>query len=131
MKLFMTLFSLMAVFFIRAQSVPPKTLISMIVVKDFNKKIFESTGGTGLFVVEKDVIVNGKTVISAKTPIAVRIEKATRSDLKVVITEVKANDGSIVKIDDCWLYTSIDENLTGKPKGPVIRQNTKKICYTL
>lgn len=131
MKLLNTVLCLLAVSFLYAQSVPPKTLINMIATQDFNEKTFKSGGGMGLFVVEKDVVVDGKTVISAKTPINVRLEKATRSDLKVVITEVKANDGSIVKIDDCWLYTSIDQNLTGKPKGPVFRQNTKKLCYTL
>jgi hypothetical protein len=116
--------------FVWAQSVPPKTLIHLIATQDFNKKTFKSKETTGIIVVEKDVVVNGKTVISAQTPVLVRLDKATASDLKVIVAEVKTTDGSTVVIDDCWLYTSIDENLTGKPKGPVFRKNTRKICYT-
>lgn len=114
-----------------AQSIPSKTAVHMVTTQDFNAKTFKEGGGAGLFEVEKDVVVNGKTMISAKTPINVKLERATKSDLKIIIAEVKATDGSTVKIDDCWLYTSIDQNLTGKPKGPVFRKGTRKICNTL
>ncbi|HRP38935.1 MAG: hypothetical protein KF706_00905 [Chitinophagales bacterium] len=114
-----------------AQSIPTKTLVAMVVTQDFTQKILQSNGGAGLFEVEKDVVVNGKTVIAAKTPINIRMDRGTKTDFKIVIAEIKATDGSTVKIDDCWLYTSIDQNLTGKPKGPVFRKGTRKICYTL
>lgn len=114
-----------------AQSIPTKTLVAMVVTQDFTQKILHSNGGAGLFEVEKDVVVNGKTVIAAKTPINIRMDRGTKTDFKIVIAEIKATDGSTVKIDDCWLYTSIDQNLTGKPKGPVFRKGTRKICYTL
>lgn len=114
-----------------AQSVPSKTPVPMVVTQDFNQKVLQSSGGAGLFEVEKDIVINGKTVISAKTPINIRMERGTKTDLKIVISEIKATDGSTVKIDDCWLYTSIDQNLTGKPKGPVFRKGTRKICNTL
>ncbi|HRN94493.1 MAG: hypothetical protein M9931_02585 [Chitinophagales bacterium] len=114
-----------------AQSIPTKTLVPMVVTQDFTQKILQSNGGAGLFEVEKDVVVNGKTVIAAKTPINIRMDRGTKTDFKIVIAEIKATDGSTVKIDDCWLYTSIDQNLTGKPKGPVFRKGTRKICYTL
>ncbi|MBX2904186.1 MAG: hypothetical protein KF872_11595 [Chitinophagales bacterium] len=130
MKTFITLSAIAFASVSFAQSVPSKTLVSMVASKDFNEKVLKSEGGMGLFVIEKDVVANGKTIIAAQTPINVLLEKATKSDLKIVIAEVKGTDGSTIVIDDCWLYTSIDQNLTGKPKGPVFRKGTRKICYT-
>jgi len=131
MKSFTTLTALFISLASFAQSVPAKTPISLIAVEDINKKTFKERGGMGLFVVEEDVIVNGKIVIAAESPVNVLLNTATSSDLKIVLTVVRATDGTTVKIDDCWLYTTRAENTLGKPWGPVFRKGTRKVCKTL
>ncbi len=112
-----------------SQTVPPKTLVKMIATRDFNAKILKDNGGNGMFQIDEDVIVDGQKVISKGTPIEVKFVKASKSDFKVEMTEVKGTQGASVKLHDCWMYTTAEQN-TGKPRGPLFRAGTRKICYT-
>jgi hypothetical protein len=132
MKVLSALFFIFSGLLLHAQSVPPKTPVSLIAVEDINYKTFkESSSVMGLFIVENDVVVDGKVVISAQSPVNVIINMDTRSELKITLTVVRATDGSMVKIDDCWLYTTRAENTIGKPWGPIFRKGTRKVCKTL
>ncbi len=108
-------------------TVPAKTLVPVQVTQDISPKT-NKAGSAVTLKVEKDVVVNGVTVIAANSAVTGKVSMLTKTDLRVDILSVKAVDGTTIRLNDCWIYTTIDQNPSGK--FPLIRQGTQKNCYT-
>ena len=109
-------------------TIPEGTVVSMILTQ----QIFEGknkTGEAAAFKVAEDVKVNGTVVIAANTPVHATVTNSKNRELRVDIYDVKAVDGTTVKLNDCWIFTTASENL--KSKGALLVVGTKKNCTTI
>lgn len=109
-------------------TIPEGTQVSMILKTEIREGK-NKTGESAQFVVENDVKVNGTTVISANTPIHATVTNSKNRELRVDIYDVKAVDGTVVKLNDCWIFTTASENL--KSKGALLVAGVRKNCSTI
>ena len=131
--LFVTLLTVS--FFCNAQSsVPGGTVVAFTL----NKDVFApdvKLGQSADFTVTQDVLVKGKVVIPANAKVraaVVDVEKGgphhSESRIKVQIYEVTASDGSLVEMEDCFLFTMGDGG--HKQRGALLLKGSGKNCVT-
>lgn len=121
----------------KAQSALPEgTTVPLIFTADvFAPKV--KVGDPAPVIVDEDVRYNGKVVIPAKAKVRAVITTANKpaphkgeGELRVDIYDVMAMDGSTVKLQDCWIFTTGAQNQTRKGHGAIILQGTRKNCAT-
>lgn len=109
-------------------NIPEGTTVSMILTQELREGK-NKTGEAAAFKVSEDVKVNGTVVIAANTPVRATVTNSKNRELRVDIYDVKAVDGSTIKLADCWLFTTAAENL--RSKGALLVVGTKKNCATV
>ena len=122
-------------FITHAQTIPEATTVSIILQSDVGANSFKK-GDPAPFVVAEDVKINGKVVIPANAKVRAVVTLSTKSaphrgegELRVEILDVMAMDGSTVKLQDCWLFTTGANNL--KKHEALIVKGTRKNCGTI
>ena len=85
-------------------------------------------GEAAPFIVSADVKVGDVVVISKGSPVHATITASKNRELRVDIYDVKAVDGTVVKLNDCYLYMTAAQNLNGR--GALILKGTRKSCFT-
>jgi hypothetical protein len=122
---------LLASLFLHAQSdeisIPQNTLVSLELTQDIREGK-NKVGEAARFVVAQDVLVNDVVVISKGTLVHASITVSKRGDLRVDLYDVAAVDGTVVKLSDCWIFTTAAQNLNSR--GALIMKGTKKNCVT-
>lgn len=130
------LFPLLAIsLFVASQNlVPGGTIVSF----NLNKDVFApdvKIGQSADFSVTQDVMIKGKVVIPANAKVRaaiVDVEKGgphhPESRVKVQIYEVTASDGSIVELEDCFLFTMGDGG--HKQRGALLLKGSGKNCVS-
>ncbi len=115
-------------FWVSAQTtLPEKTQVQMIVTSDI-REAKNKVGEAASFVVFEDVKVDGTVVISKGTAVRATITISKNRELKVDISDVKAVDGTAIKLNDCSVFTTAAQNYNGK--GALIAKGTRKSCFT-
>lgn len=121
-----------SLFVVSQNIVPGGTIISFTL----NKDIFApdvKIGQSADFSVTQDVMIKGKVVIPANAKVRaaiVDVEKGgphhSESRVKVQIYEVTASDGSIVQLEDCFLFTMGDGG--HRQRGALLLKGSGKNC---
>lgn len=107
--------------------VPAGTTIAMESTKEiFEKK--DKPGSPAPFRVAQDVVVDGVVVIPAKTPVRATVTTSGNRELRVDLHDVKAVDGTVITLADCWIFTTASQNQ--KSHGAALWVGTKKNCLT-
>lgn len=117
-----------AVSFSQAEIVVPE---STVVPSELTQEIKEGKvkdGQAAMFVVSEDVKVNGTTVITKGTPVHAVMTSTKNRQLRIDMLDVKAIDGTVLKLNDCWMFYTAAQNLNGK--GYLVIKGTKKNCKT-
>lgn len=110
-----------------AISIPEKTQVSMEVTADI-KEGKNKVGEAAPFVVLADVKVDGNVVIAKGTKVNATITISKNRELKVDIADVKAIDGTVIKLNDCSVFTTAAQNYNGR--GALIVKGSHKNCFT-
>lgn len=108
-------------------SIPQGTLVTMELtqeVREGKNKVGEAIK----FIVSADVVVNDVVVIAKNTTVRANVTISKNRELRVDIYDVPAVDGTVVKLADCWIFTTAAQNLNSK--GGLIIKGTKKNCRT-
>jgi hypothetical protein len=131
MKSILTIALLFAAYIGYSQSeeiaIPQNTLITMELsqeVKEGRNKV----GEAARFVVAQDVAVNGITVIAKGSLVHATVTTSKRGELRVDLHDVAAADGTVVKLNDCWIFTTAAQNYHSH--GALLVKGTKKNCTT-
>lgn len=109
-------------------TIPEKTQVSMISTQDL-KEGKNKTGEVAPFVVTDDVKVGGVVVVAKGAPVHATVTASKNRELRVDIYDVKAIDGTVIKLNDCYIYTTAAQNLNGR--GALIIKGTRKSCFSL
>jgi hypothetical protein len=131
MKFILTLALAFAGFLSFSQSdditIPENTMVSMELSQDIREGK-NKLGEAARFVVSQDVSIDGVVVISKGTVVHASITLAKRGELRVDIYDVAATDGTVIKLRDCWIFTTAAQNLNSR--GALIMKGTRKNCVT-
>ena len=135
MKLSATLLLFFAFFVSNAQTkIPEGTLVSMIFKEDVGVSNYK-VGASVPVIVSEDVKVNGKVVIPANAAVHAVVTSSSKpashkgeGELRIDILDVMSMDGTTVKLNDCWVYTTGAEDL--KHHGAQFVKGTRKNCNT-
>jgi hypothetical protein len=109
-------------------TVPENTLIPMELTQEV-KEGKNKVGEAARFVVTEDIKVNGAVVISKNTLVHATVTTSKRGELKVDVYDVAATDGTVIKLNDCWLFTTFAQNYV--THGALLVKGTKKNCTTV
>lgn len=130
MKSILTVLFTFSAFFSFAQSdeitIPEKTQVPMESTQDL-KEGKNKVGESAPFIVSQDVKVDGIVVISKGTPVRATVTTSKNRELRVDIYDVKALDGTVVKLNDCYVFTTAAQNYNGR--GALIVKGTRKSCF--
>ena len=131
MKSIGTLFLIFSINLCFAQSeeitIPESTLVPMELTQEL-KEGKNKVGEVAKFVVSKDVVVDGAVVISKNTVVRASVTISKNRELRVDLSDVTAVDGSILKLSDCWIFTTAAQNLNSR--GALLIKGTTKNCST-
>jgi hypothetical protein len=108
-------------------TIPESTLIPMELTQEV-KEGKNKVGEAARFVVSQDVMVNGTVVVAKNTLVHASVTTSKRGELRVDLYDVAAVDGTIMKLNDCWIFTTAAQNLNSH--GGLIVKGTKKNCST-
>jgi hypothetical protein len=109
-------------------TIPENTMVPMELTQEIRERK-NKLGEPARFVVSEDVKVNGTVVIAKNTLVHATITNAKRGELKVDIYDVEAVDGTILKLNDCWLFTTFAQNYVSH--GALFVKGTRKNCVTV
>jgi hypothetical protein len=108
-------------------TIPQNTLIPMELTQDVREGK-NKLGEAVRFVVSQDVTIDGAVVIAKNSVVHATITTSKKGDLRVDLYDVSAADGTVVKLNDCWIFTTAAQNLNSR--GALIMKGTKKNCVT-
>src|SRR5687767_15161017 len=131
MKSAFTFILLLSSFFCFSQDeivIPEHTQVAMELsseVKEGKNKV----GEAARFVVSEDIKVDGTVVIAKNTLVRATVTTSKRGELRVDIYDVTAVDGTVIKLNDCWLFTTFAQNYISH--GALFVKGTRKNCMTV
>ncbi len=108
-------------------TIPQNTLVHIILNEDVREGK-NKVGDAAKFVVAEDVVINNNVAIAKGALVHATITSSKRGDLRVDLYDVAAVDGTIIKLDDCWIFTTAAQNT--KSHGALIIKGTRKNCVT-
>ena len=108
-------------------TIPEKTQVPMESTQDL-KEGKNKTGEVAPMVVSENVKVGNVVVIAKGTSVHAIVTNSKNRELRVDIYDVKAVDGSVVKLNDCYIFTTAAQNYKGR--GALIVSGTRKSCFT-
>jgi hypothetical protein len=116
--------------------IPEGTAVTVIMKEDIDVNKYKQGDKVPVFVAE-DVKVNGTIVIPANAPVKAMVTNASKpaphkgeGELRIDFLEVMAMDGTTVKLNDCWLFTTGAENPYRKHYSVFVK-GTRKNCTTV
>jgi len=140
-KIFSVIFVASSSYIFAQTNLRENTQVSFRATETIHEKFYKTKAPVS-FEVAEDVLVKGKVVIAKGTPATAeagltldRKGRPAKGNLRVDIKEVKAVDGTTVKLNDCWIAATADQRhpkVDGKKvaKGAAVIKNTKKNCST-
>lgn len=114
--------------FCQTVTVPANTNVKM----ELATELFEGkskVGSAAQFRVTEDVVVDGVVIIPAKSAVRAAVTISKNRELRVELYDVKAADGTLITLADCWIFTTAAQNQ--RSKGAAIWVGTRKNCGTL
>jgi hypothetical protein len=108
-------------------TIPQNTMISLELTQEI-KEGKNKLGEPARFIVSQDVIQDGTVVIAKGSLVHATITTCKKGDLRVDLYDVSATDGTVIKLNDCWIFTTAAQNLNSR--GALIVKGTKKNCVT-
>jgi hypothetical protein len=109
-------------------TIPERTQVPMESTQDLREGK-NKTGEVAPFVVSEDVKIGGVTVVAKGTSVHATVTASKNRELRVDIYDVKAVDGTVIKLNDCYIYMTAAQNLNGR--GALILKGTRKSCFSL
>ena len=109
-------------------TIPQNTLVPMVLTEEV-KEGKNKLGIPAKFVVAEDILVDKVVVIAKNSPVHATVTNAKRGELRVDIYDVTTVDGSVVKLNDCWLFTTFAQNYI--THGALFVKGTRKNCVTV
>lgn len=106
---------------------PERTIVPMILTEEIRENK-NKVGTSAKFIVAENVVIDGNILIAQKTPVVSKITISGKRELRVELYEVAAVDGTPVKLNDCWFFTTAAQNLNGK--DAMLAKNMRKNCAT-
>ena len=125
--------------------VPEGTTIPLVLIEQVSSQ-YARLGDIVGFVVAEDVRVNGAVLILAGSKVNGMIttlngyskgindgaappqDESTSTDMKIEARWVQHVNGNVIRLNDCWIYTTAAENPLPESEGALFLKDTRKNC---